>query len=306
MTSDLCYDIINDPGYSVRILSIRDVKNLNQGKLRGALHYACRSSRPQGAPRLKALYVFGSKDSVPETVYNPQSTAGVPGAVIGTGWNQKSQQALTSSLQEEGDAWWQRKGRVVTKYISEEWINCLLACEGIIAFDTVLCQGPRHRNSPACGKMANPAYHDPALAAFAVPACASCGDAPEGLVTPDSNPPVALPLLSPPPVLSSSVQAATAPRQPWTAFVPRCRECISDCYCAGCNKWWCETCYRIPDEAVDEAGSFAVTTETSDVDAHASVEPDPATSEIKVRQTRCRRCAAIAPWADEPMTSAFH
>ncbi|KAG6032327.1 hypothetical protein E4U41_007241 [Claviceps citrina] len=93
VTSDLCHEIINDPSYSVRVLSIRDVRNLNQAKLRGALQYACRPSRPESSPRLKAIYVFGSKEA------DPEQTSGS----ISAGWNRKSQQVLPALLKNEGD-----------------------------------------------------------------------------------------------------------------------------------------------------------------------------------------------------------
>ncbi|KAM0490636.1 hypothetical protein ACHAP8_011325 [Fusarium lateritium] len=119
VTAELCHDIINDPNYSVRMLSIRGAQNLNHGKLRAALAYACRSSRPENTPRLKALYVFGDhKDE-----------------------------------QTDADAWWSRKGRVLESTNDmDDWAQCMLACQGIISFDAVLCQGPRHANSPAFGK----------------------------------------------------------------------------------------------------------------------------------------------------------
>ncbi|KAH7232576.1 hypothetical protein B0J15DRAFT_408808 [Fusarium solani] len=218
VTAELCHEIINDPTYSVRMLSIRDVKNLNHGKLRAALAYACRSTRPEGAPRLKALYIFG--------------------------WNHKSHKALGESLEGEADAWWSRKGRMLSNGIDADWAQCLLACQGLISFDAVLCQGPRHRNSPAFGKMHLRYACNPAIATFAVGGCASCGKAPEGLMNTETTHPSALPLLSPPPILSSSVQAATTPRPGGQAFAARCADCLRDRFCVTCNKWWCETCYE--------------------------------------------------------------
>ncbi|KLO88674.1 uncharacterized protein LW93_4484 [Fusarium fujikuroi] len=120
VTAELCHDIINDPSYSVRMLSIRGVNNLNQGKLRAALAYACRSSRPENTPRLKAVYVFGPMPC-----------------------DENSQ---------DSDAWWSKKGRVLNSTSDmDDWAQCLLACQGLISFDAVLCQGPRHANSPAFG-----------------------------------------------------------------------------------------------------------------------------------------------------------
>jgi len=263
VTAELCNDIINDPTYSVRLLSIRDIKNLNHGKLRGSLQYACRRSRPEGTPRLKALYVFGSRDALPAPAPAADKSS------ISAEWNQKSRRALSSSLGHEGDLWWSKKGRMISKHVPEEWANCLLVCEDIIAFDALLCQGPRHRNSSAFGKVSLVADSAPAVATFALPPCDGCGKCPEQMITPGAgHSPTRLPLLSPPPILSSSVWAATTPRQPAEAFVPRCLECLRERYCGGCHKWWCESCYLLPRQQGhhDPAGtSHELSLEFSDV-----------------------------------------
>jgi hypothetical protein len=198
------------------MLSIRGAQNLNHGKLRAALAYACRSSRPENTPRLKALYVFGE--------LSPRKDA---------------QNA-------DEDAWWSRKGRVLESTSDmDDWAQCLVACQGIISFDAVLCQGPRHANSPAFGKTYVRSPSNPAVATFAVGGCACCGKAPEGTMTAQSHC-SSLPLLAPPPILASSVQAATTPRpgHEEEGFVPRCAGCLNDRFCVTCNKWWCEACYQ--------------------------------------------------------------
>lgn len=193
------------------MLSIRGAQNLNHGKLRAALAYACRSSRPDNTPRLKALYVFGE---------------------------------MPSAENADADAWWSRKGRVLESTSDmDDWAQCLLACQGIISFDAVLCQGPRHANSPAFGKTYVRSPANPAVATFAVGGCAPCGKAPEGTMTAQTHS-SALPLLAPPPILASSVQAATTPRPGHEDFVPRCAGCLNDRFCVTCNKWWCEACYQ--------------------------------------------------------------
>lgn len=250
VTAELCHDLINDGSLAIRILSVRDVTNLNHGKLRAALRYACRKSRPESDPKLRALYVFGPKESPPpQALLQPDSHA----ASVGSDWNHKSQQAPTSSLRRDGDgdAWWIKHGRIMTRPISPEWADCMLACEGIIAFDAPLCEGPRHLNSPAFGRSSLPGGdQSPSVATFSVSACEGCGSAPEGLVQPTRSP-ARLPLLSPLPILSSSVQAATTPHQPCQPFVARCVDCLWGRYCSACHKWWCETCYKIPGQAGD-------------------------------------------------------
>ncbi|KAF7559130.1 hypothetical protein G7046_g5023 [Stylonectria norvegica] len=249
VTADMCHEIINDPSYNVRILSIRDAKNLNQGKLRGALTYACRNTRPEGSPKLKALYVFGSQDAATVALATVSATQ----KSIGAGWNHKSHKALVSSLQTEEDLWWSKKGRIIARPVADDWASCLLACEGIISFDAVLCKGPRHRNSPMYGKTAVQADCGAAVATYAVGGCASCGKAPEGLTRTHSHTPASLPLLTPPPLLGSSIRAATTPRSLSESFVPRCTDCLRERYCACCNKWWCESCY-IPGQGLQDGG----------------------------------------------------
>ncbi|EXK86013.1 hypothetical protein FOQG_10066 [Fusarium oxysporum f. sp. raphani 54005] len=214
VTAELCHEIINDPSYSVRMLSIRGVNNLNHGKLRAALAYACRSSRPENTPRLKAIYVFGPMPCDENAQAN------------------------------DSDAWWSKKGRVLNSTSDmDDWAQCMLACQSLISFDAVLCQGPRHASSPAFGSCSVSSPWSPAVATFSVGGCAGCGKAPEGVMTAETHC-SSLPLLAPPPILSSSVQAATTPRPGHEDFVPRCADCLRDRFCVACNKWWCETCYH--------------------------------------------------------------
>ncbi|OIW24724.1 hypothetical protein CONLIGDRAFT_648850 [Coniochaeta ligniaria NRRL 30616] len=202
VTADLVHDILTDSSYSVRILSLRECKHLNGQKLRGALQYACRSSRPEGTPRLKGLYIFGKAEAPPDGTKQvaPSSVAASTsgsGPAVAAAWNARSQKALTASST-SGDhgaeePWyglrgWQFAG---TSHIHQDWSQTLLACNGIIAFDAVLCAGPRHLNSPAWGKVnidtlnaasssATPDGPHWNVAQFSVGGCAGCGSAPEG------------------------------------------------------------------------------------------------------------------------------
>ncbi|RCI15857.1 hypothetical protein L249_2541 [Ophiocordyceps polyrhachis-furcata BCC 54312] len=270
VTAELCRDIINDASLNVRILSLREVTNLDHVTLRAVLRYACRKTRPDNTPKLRALYIFGDKEWSPPP---PRSGYAAP---TGSDWNHKSRRALSSSLRRDGDAWWARRGRMITGGTAHDWGDCMLACDGIIAFDSVVCQGPRHRNSPA--RPSPPIeLHPPAAATFAVSACAGCGSAPEGLVHP-TRLPARLPLLAPLPISSSSVVAATTPHHPYQPFVGRCGECIGDRYCLACHRWWCENCYKSPGQAV-----------VIDDDA-TTPEGFVAAVKIEVRNLRCHQC----------------
>ena len=264
VTFELVHDILVDPAFNVRILSLREVKNLNEQKLMQALSTACRRTRPEGTPRLKALYMFGKKDALPPpsrnattTGANTTTSAASPGATISTDWNQRSQHALEESIRGEGDDWYHKHGRIISRNVNERWAGTILDCRDAILFDAVLCTGPRHQNSPAYGRV--PAVTDTnspwAVATFAVGGCASCGSAPEGFTVYGESPAETLPLLSPVPLHSSTVRSATCPRtvdsgapegSSKPAFVPRCVDCIRERYCFSCDQWWCESCYQVP------------------------------------------------------------
>ena len=247
MTAELIHDILIDPSFSVRILSIRSAVNLNERKLRQALQYACRESRPPGTPRLKGLYVFGPRDSASapslgSSGSSPASGESSPGSGVATSWNSRSQKALTESLTEEPEEWYAQSGKQIARRINPEWALTLVACDGAIAFDAVLCTGPRHLNSPAWGSVnidALNAAGSPASASiphYAVAThsllegCAGCGSAPEGWTvwgehastnhrdlyerrtsTSHSADIGRFPLLAPPPMHSATLRAAMCP-----------------------------------------------------------------------------------------------
>lgn len=293
VTSDFVHDMVNDSSYAVRILSVRDARNLNHGKLRSALQYACRPSRPAGTPRLKGIYVFGKKDRFGVGATSTEASD----SSISNDWNQRSQQALSKSLQDGGDAWWNNHGRVYPRALPEEWAQCIQACAGVIAFDAVLCNGPRHANSPAFGRLSMDGDTRPAVATVSLPGCAGCGQAPEGVLHPDTSPLAELPLLAPVPIMSSSLRAAVMPSCPGSGLIARCMDCIRERYCSGCSKWWCESCYVLPGQTagsdlevqIIEEGlePMSLSLENFDnwEDAHASAKS------FKVRGGYCLPCA---------------
>lgn len=272
VTAELVHDIISDPAFSVRILSLRGVKNLNEPKLRAALQMAVRPSRPDGTPRLQGLYIFGAKD--PPSL--PASPAPNAGTTITSGWNQRSLQTLAAALYDGADecSWYDKKGTIISRPIPTEWAETMLSCAGIVSFDTVLCRGPRHLNSPAYGSIDIAANSPPspyvpskwAAATHAVDGCAGCGSAPEGWTVwgesvgiEGSEATCRFPLLAPAPIHSSNVTVAKCPSgaaayasrarrpadQPPRRFIARCMECLRDRYCWACSKWWCEKCFTL-------------------------------------------------------------
>jgi len=273
VTSDLISDIITQDHFNVRILSIREVQNLNPRKLQHALIYAVRPSRPAGTPRLKALYIFGPKDAASisridrqanydiAAIDTMQSNGGVmysQGAEIGAQWNQKSGEALAEMVR-GGDKWYLATGKVLANPPSTDWDNTIYACRGIISFDVVLCHGPRH-TALVAQSSTNPttvpwykkpdSYITPRAATHSIGGCSSCGTAPERFSKFGSSPLDQFPLLAPPPLYSSTTKAAKTPfHGSGNKLLLRCMDCLQNRFCGSCHKWWCEDCYEVPNQA---------------------------------------------------------
>jgi len=274
--SDLVSDIITQSQYSVRILSIREVSNLNERKLQQALNYAVRPSRPENTPRLQALYIFGAKDVAPAPRFQrhinryPPGIAPIDtlpsyggviyshGAQIGAQWNEKSGDALAEELVRGCDKWFSGSGKVIAKPPSAEWAHTIVACQGIISFDAVMCAAPRHhatmnereKSSELAWYQQYSAYIEPRIATHSVKGCHGCGTSPEGFSKVGVSPSSHFPLLAPPPLYSSTAKAAKAPfpSSPETLLV-RCIDCLRGRFCESCHIWWCEKCYEIPSHA---------------------------------------------------------
>lgn len=281
-------DILEDPTLNVRILSMREARGLPHEHLQQVLKHACRSGRPEGMPKLKAVYLFGHVKEgtlVDHRAYNLRLPRNVD-----------IEKAKVVAGLRRADPWWCRKGEVIRKYfVDQDWASCLLACEGKIAFDAVACRGPRHENSPVFVSMPasdNPRYGLPALACYSVSGCESCGSSPEGLFYPtDDLTQTNVPLLGPPPLLSSSLRAAKTPGPYATPFVPRCAECLEQRYCAGCHKWWCEACYTPPEWQPAASTLFGVDDDgaAEDLEFVTASPPKP-----KVRNIFCAQCEDVA------------
>ncbi|KAF2097535.1 hypothetical protein NA57DRAFT_41132 [Rhizodiscina lignyota] len=277
--TDLVREIIAEDRFNVRILSIREVKHLNERKLRQLLRYAVRPGRPEGTPRLKGLYVFGPKDAKPpppvlldrsatssqyQTPWPTQSSSNsvmrAQGAQLGAEWNARSAAALE---QGQGEKWYSGSGRVLKKARHKatewaEWAELIAACEGIIAFDAVLCRGPRHDVSmtvtaggpvAAPGQAATQGYLPPAIATVSLKGCAECGDCVEGGAVFGECRRSEIPLLAPVPLHASTVRAAQIPSTGVSEaprFIARCEDCLRSRWCERCNVWWDESCYAAP------------------------------------------------------------
>lgn len=258
--ADLVREVVAEERFNVKVLSIRQVKNLNERKLQQLLHYLVRPSRAEGTPKLKALYLFGPKDTPPKPardapttrshITQPTSTGVMSseGAQIGAQWNTRSETALSPSLTQPEDKWYRQAGKIM-RAPSSDWADTLQACDGIIAFDTVLCRGPRHDPTQTRREQ----FLKPAIANVALGSkgCQSCGSSPEKPAVFGQDPDSQFPLLTPPPLHGSTVRAAqhpslTTPGSPPPPLILRCEECMRGRWCERCNRWWCEACYEEP------------------------------------------------------------
>ena len=272
VTAELVNEIICSESYNVRILSIRGVKNLNERKLMQVIKYAVRPTRPKDSPKLKGLYYFGTEKKrirvVPSLAATTGPCRGVTtsiGAQLGMEWNGRSQHALSSAL--SADSWYEASGIVISPFPNSgqatEWGEVLRLCQGIIAFDAVLCRGPAHEMSM---DSASPSSNNHMLAstilrpeianiALGPNGCQICHSIPEGPARLGKSPSHQLPLLAPPPLHSSSISDAQritcdGVSSKDLALFTRCTKCLFDRWCEGCKRFWCENCYQNPEATI--------------------------------------------------------
>lgn len=247
--ADLVQEILSEDRFrSIRILSVKEATHLNEKKLMQALRYAVRPTRPPEMPRLKGLYVFGQierpRKSTPSRIAsNVTPTNGVTnseGAQIGAVWNERSHQALNPSISRTDDVWYQSNGRMMKTTPGSEWAETLKACEGIIAFDAILCRGPRHDAETAFLQAKDNGWLPPAVANVALGStgCAKCGTSPEEPGIYKQSPADHLPLLNPPATRSSLVLNSQAPiltsGSSYPPLYARCQDCLRGRWCERC------------------------------------------------------------------------
>lgn len=262
--TEVVRQIIMEDRFQVRILSIRDVTQLNVKKLCQILNYVTRPSRPEGTPKLKGLYVFGPKDPLPvkEEEHGlrrrsptrfpesrPSDTVRAVGASLSEDWNKRSQETLAQELGETNDKWYHSAGKIIAKTPRSEWAETLMACQGIIHFDAVLCRGPRHTPASYSGEAEAGSYLPPAIATIALgpKGCEMCKSCPEGPAVFGRSSSHEIPLLSPIPFSSYTIRAAQMPSSSllggFPRIIARCADCLRGRWCERCHKWWCEPCY---------------------------------------------------------------
>ncbi|PYI12097.1 hypothetical protein BO78DRAFT_332182 [Aspergillus sclerotiicarbonarius CBS 121057] len=263
--ADLVAEIILTDRFNINILSIRECRHLNERKLMQVINHAVRPTRPRGTPRVKGIYHFTPlhhSRAMVRSKYRDWWSSRCSGQVSCT--TPTSEDSIAASDHAESNmhqqnAWYRPSGQLFKRSIEDGWAETIKKCEGIIAFDAVLCHGPRHDvdrytqmlqsqdGSQPEGRLLGPKL---ATVALGPQGCDGCHTSPEGPAFWDQAPDDKFPLLTPPPYHTSSVAKAKRPvlfpnEQP--SLIVRCTECVTDRWCHRCNKWFCEDCLPHPE-----------------------------------------------------------
>ncbi len=227
--SALLSEVLCTEAFKIRLLSIRQVKLLGEDAVQRVLRYLIRPSRPKGSPKLQGIYCFNptSKASSEDIQSLAAGVTTVAGAQLGTRYFHAPVERAKILQDSDIEPWYNGRGRILSPFtVDQTWADLLQACAGIISFNAVLC---RH-----CLQT----YVRPRIATVSLRGCASCNSAPEGAAYPGASPVEHLPLLSPPPLHTSTVRAAQSPSTSGggvPAFLARCEDSLQDRWCQICN-----------------------------------------------------------------------
>ena len=194
--------------------------------------------------------------------------------------NEDPQSAESRCTNDTNDLWYERSGVLLHDPIPDFWVETLEICAyatGALAFDAVLCRGPRHDKHILAGeeRFRDLPYIAPKIATIALgpDGCSNCGFAPEGFVCWDLHETTAdIPLLRPLPRAAITVRNAKRPSPQYFGIdtpekghgngigssggssdskskskssrtIMRCRVCLKRRMCSVCSRWWCEYCH---------------------------------------------------------------
>lgn len=239
MTTDILGEIMLDTTgqFNVRVLSVRGCfkftyHQVETRKIFQLIRLAVTQPKP---PRLKALYLFGCTS--PITYLKDQN------------WRAEALRLLPKPVIYLPEDPWFLPLSTAPRQIIDPVGNLLGIdvekifedAEGVMKFDFILCRGPNH----------DPNFtEDPVVTQLAsLPlgfGCMNCGTSPEGPGIYGKTPSGWLPLLAPPPITTSSVEAAwRPPKRPdgrYPELYARCYTCIQHRRCLRCRSWICENC----------------------------------------------------------------
>lgn len=116
--------------------------------------------------------------------------------------------------------------------LQSEWVAVLKSCEGIISFDTRVCQGHNHDEN------FEGEYIKPKLANIKLEGgCSGCGFTPRANAKGVSDV-----LVAPVPLFGRAKAACKGSDGKKLGDVLRCEDCVKQRWCECCEKWWCEQC----------------------------------------------------------------
>ncbi|KAH8599299.1 hypothetical protein B0O99DRAFT_591161 [Bisporella sp. PMI_857] len=214
----------------IRLLSLIGVKGLDPNEFQHLMNDMFRGGRRPDSPPLEGIYFFG-----PPEVYTMS-------------FNAKDVGSERPDIEDDPNPWYLRSTTAIQPELYDNSMPhsyspsaLLRATQESLSWDAVLCRAAIHTYP-------NPGYRIPVIARWALgtTGCHLCHSAPEGPGSGRHQ----LPLLSPPPLYSSAIKVAQqSPSDSGSItllpFYARCGHCVKDRWCAMCNKWWCEDCYRI-------------------------------------------------------------
>lgn len=274
--ADLIGDILLSNRFNVNILSIRECRHLNERKLIQFIQHAVRPTRPEGTPRVKGIYHFSPMNEAAPRPPVRRRYRDWWGSRVGCSRSPSQSPSNSSSDNEEDNGsispsrrhrqrqqqqnpWYSPSGKMFKHSLEDGWAQTLQKCEGIIAFDAVLCRGPRHDvNLYSSANEESPAPSAPLLGpavatvALGPRGCDGCHSSPEGPAIWGQSPDVHFPLLSPVPLHMSGIAAAKRPELipgEHPVLYARCADCLTDRWCHRCNKWFCSNCLPQPQHA---------------------------------------------------------
>ncbi|KAJ5128456.1 hypothetical protein N7448_002175 [Penicillium atrosanguineum] len=264
--ADLVSDIILTDRFNVNILSIRECTHLNEHKLMQIIQHAVRPTRPEGTPRVKGIYFFSPVRKAPCAVVRRRyrdwwgarvgSSRSPSQSSSSSSSDNEDEVAVTRPTRQQQNEWYSPTGKIFKHALEEGWARTLQKAEGIIAFDAVLCRGPRHdvnqytsvneESAPSEGPLLEPAV---ATVALGPRGCDGCHSSPEGPAIWGQSPDMHFPLLSPMPLHVSNVATAKRPEMipgKHPLLFASCADCLADRWCQRCNKWFCSNCLSNP------------------------------------------------------------
>lgn len=272
--ADLVADIVLSDRFNVNILSIRECRHLNERKLMQIIQHAVRPTRPQGTPRVKGIYHFSPIHAAAPRPIVRRRYRDWWGSRVGSSRSSSQSRSNSPSDNEDDEVlvvsrvpsqkqqqneWYSPSGKMFKHSVEDGWAQTLQKCEGIIAFDAVLCRGPRHDVSMySSATEEKPAPEAPLLrpavatVALGPRGCDGCHSSPEGPAIWGQSPDAQFPLLSPVPLHVSNINSAKRPEMipgKHPVLYARCADCVTDRWCNRCNKWFCSNCLPQPQHA---------------------------------------------------------